>query len=101
MIKTVVDVRGLKRFKKSPAHDMFTNVSDIPINTDTKNMPNAKEIFRKMSITTNYAKNFGDRPRAKQDFNILRDKPLIKLPIAQVLKPAIAQMLSRWLTMND
>ena len=54
-----------------------------------------------MAVQTNYAKNFGDRPKAKQDFNILKDKPFTKLPIAQVLKPNIAAMLSRWLTIND
>ena len=87
VIKTVVDLRGLKRFKKNPAEEQ-TNTSDIM--SDVRNQPNAKEIFRRMTQTTSYAKQFGDKPRARQEFAVLREKPLIKLPCAQVLKPKIA-----------
>lgn len=87
VIKTVVDLRGLKRFKKNPAEEI-TNTSDIM--SDVRNQPNAKEIFRRMTQTTSYAKQFGDKPRARQEFAVLREKPLIKLPCAQVLKPKIA-----------
>ena len=87
MIKTVVDLRGMKRFKKSPADDVFST-HDLP--DDVTKAANAKEIFRKMTSMTSYANNFGDRPKDKQDFNILNSKPLVKLPCSQVLKPNIA-----------
>ena len=88
----------MKRFKKKDGSDIFS-ANDLSL--DPKNTQNAKDVFRQIATQTNYAKNFGDRPMAKQDFNILRDKPFCKLPIAQVLKPQIAAMLGRWLTIND
>ena len=64
-------------------------------------MPNAKEIFLKMTTTTQYNSRFGARPEPNKDFAVLNQKPFIRQQISQVLKPAIGQMLSRWLTIND
>ena len=98
MIKTIVDLRGLKRFKKNTAENDITS-SDIM--SDVRNQSNAKEIFRRMTVQSAYARQFGETPKKSQEFTVLKQKPLIKLPCAQVLKPNIAQMLSRWLAMND
>lgn len=98
VIKTIVDLRGLKRFKKNTAENDITS-SDIM--SDVRNQSNAKEIFRRMTVQSAYARQFGETPKKSQEFTVLKQKPLIKLPCAQVLKPNIAQMLSRWLAMND
>lgn len=68
---------------------------------DLMNATAAKEIFRKMTTTTAYNGNFGDRPKAAQDFNILKDKQFSTLPSAQILKPHIRAMLNKWLSIND
>lgn len=52
MIKFIVDLRGLKRFKKTPGADAM---SSTDIMSDVKNMTNAKDVFRKMTNTTQYA----------------------------------------------
>jgi len=54
-----------------------------------------------MNNTTAYRKEFGNEVSRGTDFKVLRDKQLSKLAIAQVLKPAIREMLTRWLKMND
>ena len=54
-----------------------------------------------MTTTSRYAQTFGEKPKAAQDFTILKDKPFTKLPSSQILKPEISQMLSKWLTLND
>ena len=48
MIKTVVDMRGAKRFKKKPGEGNvdFASGNDLPI--DNLNLQNVKEVFRKM-----------------------------------------------------
>ena len=98
VIKFIVDMRGMKRFKKNPAADAM---SSTEIMSDVKNMPNAKSVFRKMTNTTQYAQQFGARPKELKDYKVLDKKPLGKLSISQVLKPEITQMLSRWLAIND
>lgn len=46
VIKTVVDLKGLKRFKKKQDDDSLSTTS---ANFDLSNTAKAKEIFRKMS----------------------------------------------------
>lgn len=65
MIKTVVDLRGMKRFKKSPGDQMIIS-TDLP--DDVRDTTDAKAIFRKMTNTTSYGSSFGEKPREKQDF---------------------------------
>lgn len=86
----------MKRFKKSPTDEMSHDLPD-----DVTKASNAKEIFRKMTQMTQYQRQLGDKPKDKQDFNVLQSKPLLKLQCSQVLKPHIAQLLSKWLTIND
>ena len=64
-------------------------------------MTNAKEVFRRMTNTTQYANQFGAKPAELKDHKVLDKKSFAKLGISQVLKPNIVQMLSRWLTIND
>ena len=87
----------MKRFKKNPADQALAS-SEI---TDVKNMPNAKEVFRRMTNQTQYGQQFGARPKELQDHKVLNKTPFVKLAISQVLKPDISQMLNRWLAMND
>ena len=54
-----------------------------------------------MTTTTRYEQMFGAKPAAAQDFTILKQKPLAKLPSSQILKPRIITLLSNWLTLND
>ena len=52
MIKTVMEYRGLKRFKKSPGDQMIVS-TDLP--DDVRATSDPKAIFRKMTNTTQYA----------------------------------------------
>lgn len=54
-----------------------------------------------MMTTTAYSKTFGDKPQAQQDFNVLREKPFVKLESAQVLKPHIQEYMMKFLQKND
>ena len=68
MIKQVVDLRGLKRFKKNP-NDLAESQNDL-LNANASST-NAKDIFMKMNLTTQYNSKFGERPKPNQDFTIL------------------------------
>ena len=79
MIKTVVDLKGQKRFKKQKGAP-----EDIKIDMDvdfTDGNVNAKAIFRKMMTTTSYSKTFGDKPKGEADYHLLNKK---KSPMKQV-----------------
>ena len=68
---------------------------------EISNVEDAREFMRKMQTTTSYAKNFGDKPKTQQDFTILKEKSFAELPISQILKPDIREMLNKWLAIND
>lgn len=70
MIKTVVEMQGKKRFKKVVGdQDNSFNANDL--NMEIKENTDVKAIFRKMTTTTAYAKSFGEKPAAEQDFKVL------------------------------
>ena len=58
-------------------------------------------MFRKMNMTTKHELTFGEKPRAQEDFKVLEEKNFSQLPIAQIIKPNIRNMISNWLKMND
>jgi len=99
VIKTVVDLRGTKRFKKS-----VSGAEDIGGGLDvdfSSGNVDAKAIFRKITTTTSYSKTFGEKPKAKEDYNILTKKKFSELQISQILKPDVIRILSKWLMIND
>ena len=62
MIKTVVDLKGAKRFKRQQGA-----VEDISAGLDvdfSSGSVDAKAIFRKITTTTSYSKTFGEKPKA-------------------------------------
>ena len=76
VIKTVVDLKGTKRFKK-PKGPEDSGVSDIDFTVGANS--NARAHFRKISTQTSYCKTFGDRPKAQEDFTILKNKKFTDL----------------------
>jgi hypothetical protein len=48
--------------------------SNLKNDYDVRTMPaeDAKRLFRKMANTTSYAMEFGERPKAVEDFKILQ-----------------------------
>ena len=92
-------MKGQKRFKK-----VSVPAGDIGAALDanfSSNLVDAKTIFRKMTTTTSYAKTFGDKPKAEEDYNVLNKKKFSELQISQILKPETVQILSKWLMIND
>ena len=100
MIKTVIDLKGAKRFKKNN-NEIVASAGLNDLSLDINNLSNAKEFMRKMQTTSAYNQNFGGRPQAEQEFRILRDKQFSKLQISQILTANARETLNRWLTIND
>ena len=94
VIKTVIDMKGTKRFKKQKGPE-DSAASDMELTAGPNT--NARAHFRKITTQTSYCKTFGERPKAQEDFNILKSKKFINLPITKILKPQIANVLDRWL----
>jgi len=101
VIKSVIDLKGMKRFKRSDNQTLTDTLSPNDLSMDIMDANHAREIVRKMQTTTQYAHQFGDKPKAMDDFNILKEKQFNKLPISQILKPEARDCLNRWLTIND
>jgi len=99
VIKTVVDLKGTKRFKKPKGSEASYLSTDIDLTAGPNS--NARAHFRKITTQTSYCKTFGERPKAQEDFNILKSKKFTDLSIIKILKPHVAQTLNRWLEIND
>ena len=66
VIKTVLDIKGAKRFKKR--NTICAETAADNIDYEFKDSTDAKIAFRKMVNTTSYCKTFGDKPKAQEDF---------------------------------
>jgi len=68
LIKTIIDSKGEQKFKGK--EEKATNLKN---DYDVTTMPaeDAKRLFRKMANTTSYAMEFGERPKAVEDYKIL------------------------------
>ncbi len=54
-----------------------------------------------MQTTTTYSNTFGARPKAKEDYDILKYKSFADLTMCSILKPHVLAYLDRWLKIND
>ena len=79
MLKTVIDIKGNKRFKnlheiehheKSFQDNMLTMDPARDLSTEK-----AREEFRKMTTKTSYRAQFGEPPKAAEDYVIMKQKP--------------------------
>ena len=64
MIKSVIDLKGMKRFKTKDNQTIDASLSPTggSLNMEMMDANQAREIVRKMQTTTQYNKLFGDRP---------------------------------------
>ena len=85
VIKTVVDLKGTKRFKKPKQED--SQASDMELTAGPNS--NARAHFRKITTQTSYCKTFGERPKAQEDFGILKNKKFSDLEVTKILKPHV------------
>lgn len=69
MIKTVVAMKGAKRFKNKGA-----GVGEDLVLQDELDKGNIKDYFRKKMTQTSYCANFGDKPKAAEAYSILKHK---------------------------
>jgi hypothetical protein len=84
LMKTIIDSKGEQKFKAK--EEVASNLKN---DYDVRTMPadDAKRLFRKMANTTSYAMEFGERPKAVEDFKILQQKELSQLCLSNILKP--------------
>lgn len=79
-------MKGQKRFKKADNNaDPILEVTNFEdLNTDE-----ARARFRKLMSTTSYCRNFGEKPKAQEDYMILKSKDFKDHFISTILKPSV------------
>jgi hypothetical protein len=97
----VVDLKGQKRFKPHKFASQGEGPSLDELDIHTLDVNTAKKIFKKQNTKTAYCWQFGERPKAAEDFMIVKQKPLSELPISSPLKPEITSILEKWIGIND
>ena len=54
-----------------------------------------------MNYISNYSQTFGEKPKAVEDQEILKYRPLRELPLHRLLKPHVLTYIEKWLKIND
>lgn len=97
-----MDVKGLKIFKpnndrsKSQKKDIFSRAEG-----ESFDVKNARDIFRKMTLKTSYYSQFGEPPKATEDFVVLKQKKFGALDISKFINPEAVKYVEKWMTIND
>ena len=95
MLKTVLELKGEKRFRRQPRNSSVDPRSTIESGTD--NINQAKETMRMMSLKSSYNRQFGDRPKEAEAYHIVKKKKFSELDFASILKPEPCAMIERWI----
>jgi len=61
----------------------------------------AKEAFRKMTQKTSYCSQFGEPPKAAEDYVILKQKPFKSLEISEYIQDNVVNFIDKWVRIND
>lgn len=81
LIKTIIEVKGLKKFKREDASKgLETQSSDF-------RTTQAREKFRKMTYKSSYAMQFGEPPKAAEAYMVMQKKKFSELDISQYIQP--------------
>jgi len=91
----------MKRFKPHKFASQTEGPSLDELDIHSLDVNTAKKIFKKQNNRTAYCWQFGERPKAAEDFLIVKMKPLSELPISTILKPEITSILEKWIAIND
>jgi hypothetical protein len=59
------------------------------------------EKFRKLVMNSSYCNQFGDKPKAVEDFHVVKQKKFRQLDLAQYIKPEVAAYFERWLEIGN
>jgi len=57
----------------------------------------AKDAFRKMTQKTSYRQQFGEPPKAEEDYVVVKHNAFRSLDIARYIQPEPAQYIERWI----
>lgn len=104
MLKTILELRGEKRFRRqrNAGQSMDTSAKGATVDdpVDIKDYNAAKSTFRKMSVKSSYNRQFGDRPQDEEAFQIVKKKRFSELDFSSILKPTPNAYIERWI-IND
>lgn len=60
-------------------------------------MNKARQTFRHISNKSSYNRQFGERPKDEEAYQIVKKKPLSELDFSSILKPEPLAMLEKWI----
>eukprot|EP00347_Sterkiella_histriomuscorum_P014305 403361381 len=98
VVEKIIEIKGAKRFKQ---RNTSQNKAGASLDLVNLKYDDAQKEFRKMTNTTHYAQFYGMKPKAQEDYEILKFKRLSELQMATIIKPHITQFIENWIRIND
>lgn len=68
---------------------------------DNMSIDEVQQRYRKLNNLTSYEKTFGSKPKATEDYEILKFRKLKEMKMGHILKPHIEMYLEKWIQIND
>ena len=64
-------------------------------------MKSAREMYRSLNYQTAYRRQFGEPPKAEEDFIVMKQKKFRDLEISKFFEQLLIIYIEKWLKIND
>jgi hypothetical protein len=105
VIKTILDVKGAKRFKMGGANQSLTGVAtksalQSAVDVDQLDLDGAREFFRKQQTRTSYGTMFGELKKTTGDHSVLQGKKFCDHEYSRYVQRLPTQYIDKWISVN-
>lgn len=99
MLKTVLELRGEKRFRRARGNSSAVEQREKDDNSFEMNK--AKITLRRIANKSSYNRSFGERPKDEEAYRIVKKNKFSELDFTSILKPEPLAMLEKWVQFNN
>lgn len=99
MLKTILDLKGEKRFKR--ARKGASVIVQKEVDDSSCDINQAKVTLRRIANKSSYSRSFGERPKDEEAYRIIKKNKFSDLDFTSILKPEPLRMLENWVQFHN
>lgn len=99
MLKTILELKGEKRFRRARKGASVMVQKEVDDNSCDINQ--AKVTLRRIANKSSYSRSFGERPKDEEAYRIIKKNKFSDLDFTSILKPEPLRMLENWVQFHN
>ena len=99
MLKTILELKGEKRFRR--ARKGASVIVQKEVDDNSCDINQAKLTLRRIANKSSYSRSFGERPKDEEAYRIIKKSKFSDLDFTSILKPEPLRMLENWVQFHN